>query len=59
MAAVVDKTELTSEEFSELVEKRVQAAFGMSLDEFEAALEDGRLDPDEPHVAALAILVGA
>ncbi len=51
--------ELTTEEFAALVEERVQAAFGMSVAEFEKALEEGRLDPDAPHVATLAILVGA
>lgn len=59
MTPVIETTELTSEEFAELVEARVLAAFGMSLDEFEAALEEGRLDPDAPHVASLAILIGA
>ena len=57
--SATETTELTGEQFAALVEERVQAAFDMSLDEFEAALTDGRLDPDAPHVASLAILVGA
>jgi hypothetical protein len=56
---IAERTELTSEEFAALVEERVQAAFGMSIEEFERALEEGRLDPDAPHVASLAILIGA
>jgi hypothetical protein len=52
-------TGLTREEFTALLESRVEDAFGMSLDEFEVALEEGRLDPDAPHVASLAILIGA
>jgi hypothetical protein len=51
--------ELSREEFAVLLEERVQASLNMSVPEFIARLEDGRLDPESPRVANLAILVGA
>jgi hypothetical protein len=51
--------ELSQKEFRRLLEKRVQESFDMSLTDFTAALSDGRLDPESPRVAGLAILLGA
>jgi hypothetical protein len=51
--------ELNQEEFRELLEGRVRESLNMSLSEFMAALKDGRLDPESPRVASLAILLGA
>jgi hypothetical protein len=59
MSSVAEPRELSREEFIELLEERVQAALDMTLDQFIAALEEGRLDPEAPRVAGLAILVGA
>ena len=50
--------ELGPEEFRRVVEDRIRRRFGMTIDEFVAALRDGEL-PDTPEVADLAILVGA
>ncbi len=57
-AADTEPQELGSEEFRRVVEDRIRRRFGMSIDEFAAALRDGKL-PDTPEVADLAILVGA
>jgi hypothetical protein len=51
--------ELERDEFRRLLELRVQGSLGMSLSEFIRALREGRLDPESPKVAGLAILVGA
>ena len=59
MSSVAEPRELSREEFAELLEERVQASLNMSLADFVAALEEGRLDPESPRVADLAILVGA
>ena len=59
VSAIAEPQELDSEDFRALVEKRVQRALGMSLDEFMKALAEGTLDPESPQVAGLAILVGA
>lgn len=53
-----ESKELTPEEFRALLEERTRYYFGMSLDEFTAALDEGRLD-DEPAAMDLAILIGA
>jgi len=50
-------TELSAEEMAALIEGRTQAAFGMTVDEFRKALDDGRIDVEDPGVAGLAILV--
>lgn len=55
----MDAKELTQEELRSLLEGEVRTVTGMSLDEFTAALEQGRLDPETPRIAGLAILVGA
>jgi len=59
MSAIAEPTELSREDFTDLLEGRVQAALDMSLSSFVAALRDGQLDPESPRVAELAILVGA
>jgi hypothetical protein len=55
----VQPKELNREEFLAFIDARVQATLDMSVDEFMAALESGKLDPESPRVAGLAILVGA
>jgi len=57
--AVVEPRELTRDEFAAFLDERVSASLDMSLADFVAALEDGRLDPESPEIASLAILVGA
>jgi hypothetical protein len=59
VGSVAEPRELSREEFRALLEERVIAALGMTLDEFIEALDDGSLDPESPQVAGLAILVGA
>jgi hypothetical protein len=59
METYAEPKELSREEFAELLEERVQASLNMSTSEFIAGLEDGRLDPESPRVASLAIRVGA
>jgi hypothetical protein len=49
--------ELSEEEFRRVLDERVSRTLHMNLDEFAAALREGRLDPEEPRVAGLAILV--
>jgi hypothetical protein len=50
--------ELGPEEFRRIVADRIRRRFGMTIDEFVAALRVGEL-PDTPEVTDLAILVGA
>jgi hypothetical protein len=59
MSAIAEPRELSQEDFIALLEERVQASLGMSLEEFVAALREGELDPESPQVAGLALLVGA
>jgi hypothetical protein len=59
MGNVAEPRELSHQEFVELLEQRVQVSLNMTLTQFIAALEEGRLDPEFPRVAGLAILVGA
>lgn len=58
-AAEAEPRELDQDEFRQFLEDRVRASLGISLTEFIAALDEGRLDPESPRVAGLAILVGA
>jgi hypothetical protein len=51
--------ELSGDDLRALLDAEIQESVGMSLSEFTAALEEGRLDPESPGVAGLAILVGA
>jgi hypothetical protein len=51
--------ELSREELQEVLEQRIREELGMSLAEFEEALESGRIDADDPRFAGLAILMGA
>jgi hypothetical protein len=48
---------MTQDDFEALLEERAQASFGMSLSEFVAALRAGKLDPESPRVAELALLL--
>jgi hypothetical protein len=59
MSSAAEPRELSHEEFVELLEQRVRGSLNMTLAEFITALEEGRLDPESPRVAGLAILVGA
>ena len=54
-----ETVELTEDAFRAFIEKRVEESVGLPLDEFREQLADGRLDPESPRVAELAILVGA
>jgi hypothetical protein len=56
---VAEPQELNREDFLQLLEERIHAAFGISLAEFVRGLEDGSIGADDPGVAHLAILVGA
>jgi hypothetical protein len=51
--------ELGEDEFLQLLEERVVTSLNMSLTDFITALDAGKLDPESPRVADLAILVGA
>lgn len=42
-----------------MLEERVQACLGITLEEFVEQLNRGTLDPESPRVAEIAILVGA
>ena len=55
----VEARELSQEEFRSFLERRVRESLNMSLSDFMTALEEGRLDPESPRVAGLAILLGA
>ena len=57
--SAVEPVELSQDDFLQFLEERIQEAFGMSLEEFVAGLQDGSLDPESPRVAVLAVLVGA
>jgi hypothetical protein len=57
--AASEPRELSRDEFAAFLEERVSSSLDMSLADFVAALEEGRLDPESPEVASLAILVGA
>jgi hypothetical protein len=59
MSTTEEARELTRDELREVLEERVRQEFDMTLAEFVTALDKGRLDADAPHVAGLAILVGA
>jgi hypothetical protein len=59
MAPMAEPRELDNEDFRALLDERVRRAVGMSLQEFIEALQAGKLDPESPQVAGLAILVGA
>jgi hypothetical protein len=59
MGTYAEPKELSREEFAVLLEERVYESLNMSVSDFIARLEDGRLDPESPRVASLAILVGA
>jgi hypothetical protein len=50
---------LSQEEFEELLASRVRDAFGMSVEEFQAALNDGSLDAESFEVSDLALAVSA
>ena len=49
--------ELSDEEFRNVLNERAKRTLNMNLDEFTVALREGRLDPEAPKVAGLAILV--
>lgn len=49
--------ELSEEDFRLVLDGRVRRTLDMSLEDFTAALKDGRLDPESPKVAGLAVLV--
>jgi len=53
-----DPTELTAEQFRRFLEEETQHYFSMSVDQFTAAAERGKL-PDHPVVAHLVLLTGA
>jgi hypothetical protein len=57
--SVAEPRELSQQDFVALLEERVRASLGISLDEFVAQLRSGELDPESPGVASLAILVDA
>lgn len=54
-----EPVELSEAEFRKLLDRQVQESFNMSLVEFRKQVADGRLDPEAPKVARLAMLVGA
>lgn len=54
-----DSRELSQEDFIAVLEERVQACLGITLEEFVEQLNRGTLDPESPRVAEIAILVGA
>jgi hypothetical protein len=51
--------ELNEAQLRALLDTEIREATGMSLLEFTAALEEGRVDPESPRVAGLSILLGA
>ena len=57
--STVEPVELSEEDFLRFLAERVHEAFGMSLEEFVAALEEGRLDEESFEVSDLAALVSA
>jgi hypothetical protein len=57
MSAVVEPQELSGDEFRALLEERLRETLAMTLEEFAEGLAEGRLDPESPEVAGLAILV--
>jgi len=57
MSALAEPEELDRDDFRALLEKRLQAALGMSVPEFLEALSEGQLDPESPRVAQFAILL--
>jgi hypothetical protein len=57
--SVVEPVELSEEDFLRFLAERVQEAFGMSLEEFVAALQEQRLDEESFEVSDLAALVSA
>ena len=58
MEAIAEPRELNREEFRDFLDQRVRASLHMTLDEFITELREGRLDPESPQIASLAILVG-
>lgn len=59
MTSVAEPRELDRDDFRAFLDARIQATLGMTVGEFIVALESGKLDPESPRVASLAILVGA
>lgn len=59
MDTTAEPRELDRDEFRVFLDERVQMTLDMTLSEFINALDEGRLDPESPQVASLAILVGA
>lgn len=55
----MDAKELSAAKMRRLVESDIRRVTGMSLTEFKTALADGKIDPEEPKLAGLAMLVGA
>ncbi len=55
----MDAKELSRADLIVLLDETVRASLGMSLADFREGLEAGRIDPESPRVAGLAILVGA
>ncbi len=56
-AAEADVIELTQEEGRELVDSEARRLLGMSLEEFEAAYDAGKLDIEEPGVLTVWMLL--
>ena len=56
---IAEPIELDRDEFWTFLDARVRATLDMSLPDFIEGLRLGELDPEEPQVAGLAILVGA
>jgi hypothetical protein len=56
---LMDAKELSRADLHLVLDTEIRETTGMSLAEFTAAIESGRLDPESPRVAGLAILVGA
>lgn len=59
MTEIAEPIELDREQFAAFLDERVRSLLDMTLDEFILALREGRLDPESPQVASLAILVDA
>lgn len=51
--------ELDEDELRALLDTEIREIVGMSLPEFTVALEQGKVDPESPRLAGLAILLGA
>jgi hypothetical protein len=57
--SVAEPRELSRDDFRSFLDERVRESLGISLDQFLALLRAGKIDPEDPQVAPLAILVGA